>query len=234
MKPSATRQPTSGLQPSAAGVQPRAMLAARLSAWAAVALLGISSPYVHAASTPAAPAAAASAASSALPGNSLYQLDISLTDAANQRFALRDMAGTPVLVTMFYGDCNAACPIIIETLKRTVEALGPNAAKLRVLMVSLDPFNDSPAGLAQLIKNKQLDPQRFRLAVAKDESQTRMLAGALQIKFRQLGDGVINHTTRIALLDGSGLTKAVSTRLDTTPDAEFVKQINSLLKTVKN
>lgn len=211
----------------------RGLAALLLSAAAcASAYAGADTGRSAAASAPA--TAAASTANNALPGNSLYQLDISLTDASNQRFSLRDMAGTPVLVTMFYGDCNAACPIIIETLKRTVEALGPNASKLRVLMVSLDPFNDSPAGLAQLVKNKQLDPQRFRLAVAKDESQTRMLAGALQIKFRQLGDGVINHTTRVALLDGSGLTKAVSTRLDTTPDAEFVKQINSLLKTVKN
>ncbi|WP_348698359.1 SCO family protein [Duganella fentianensis] len=212
----------------------------RLLALTLAATFGISSASAHAAGASPASASLSSAsqpsaaAGTALPGNSLYQLDISLTDAAGQRFGLREMAGTPVLVTMFYGDCNAACPIIIETLKRTVEALGPNAAKLRVLMVSLDPFNDSPAGLAQLVKNKQLDPQRFRLAVAKDESQTRLLAGALQIKFRQLGDGVINHTTRIALLDGSGLTKAVSTRLDTTPDPEFIKQINSLLKSVKN
>ncbi|MFC0170478.1 SCO family protein [Pseudoduganella danionis] len=225
MKPSASR---------AAVRQLGRGLAALLLSTAAchAAYAGADTGRSTAASAPA--SATASTANNALPGNSLYQLDISLTDANNQRFSLRDMAGTPVLVTMFYGDCNAACPIIIETLKRTVEALGANASKLRVLMVSLDPFNDSPAGLAQLVKNKQLDPQRFRLAVAKDESQTRMLAGALQIKFRQLGDGVINHTTRVALLDGSGLTKAVSTRLDTTPDAEFVKQINSLLKTVKN
>lgn len=173
------------------------------------------------------------AALAPLPGNSLYQLEIRLTDASAQRFTLRAMAGQPVLLTMFYGDCNAACPIIIETLKRTVAALGPQAGKLRVLMVSLDPLNDSPAGLAQLVKNKQLDA-RFRLAVASDESQTRLLAAALQIKFRQLGDGVINHTTRIALLDSEGVTQAVSTRLDTTPDAEFVKQINSLLKAGKN
>lgn len=207
----------------------------RLFALALAAIFSIGSASAHAAgASPSNASQPSAAASASLPGNSQYQLDISLTDAAGQRFNLRDMAGTPVLVTMFYGDCNAACPIIIETLKRTVEALGPNAAKLRVLMVSLDPFNDSPAGLAKLVKDKQLDPQRFRLAVAKDESQTRMLAGALQIKFRQLGDGVINHTTRITLLDGSGVSKAVSTRLDTTPDAEFVKQINHLLKSAKN
>jgi len=177
--------------------------------------------------------AAVSASTVQLPGNSLYQLDVRLIDASAQRFRLREMAGSPVLVTMFYGDCNAACPIIIETLKRTVAALGPQAGKLRILMVSLDPFNDSSAGLALLAKNKQLDA-RYRLAVASDESQTRLLAGALQIKFRQLGDGVINHTTRIALLDSEGVTQAVSTRLDTTPDAEFVKQINGLLKSGKN
>ncbi len=209
--------------------RPQPSTAARLLSTISCAItLGLALPSLAASAPVAMPASTVQ-----LPGNSLYQLDIRLTDASAQRFTLRDMAGSPVLLTMFYGDCNAACPIIIETLKRTVAALGPHAGTLRVLMVSLDPFNDSPAGLAQLVRNKQLDA-RFRLAVASDESQTRLLAGALQIKFRQLGDGVINHTTRIALLDSAGVTQAVSTRLDTTPDAEFVKQINSLLRAGKN
>lgn len=176
---------------------------------------------------------AAGLVSAALPGNSLYQVDAALTDAAGQRFALRDMAGGPLLVTMFYGDCNAACPIIIETLKRTVDALGPTAKPLRVLMISLDPLHDSPAGLAMQLKMHKLDPARFRLAVARDETQTRTLASALNIKFRTLESGEINHTTRIVLLDAAGTQRASSSRLDAEPDPVFVKQIAALLKNPK-
>jgi protein SCO1/2 len=195
------------------------MLAAALMAGPA----GAASPAVSPATAP----------SAALPGNSLYRLNATLTDAAGQRFTLRDMAGAPLLVTMFYGDCNAACPIIIETLKRTVAALGPAAGPLRVLMISLDPLHDSPAALALRLKLHQLDPARFRLAVARDETETRTLASALNIKFRTLDSGDINHTTRIVLLDAAGSQQAASTRLDAAPDPLFVNEIAALLRKEK-
>lgn len=169
-------------------------------------------------------------ATAALPGNSVYRLDTTLTDAAGQHFALHDMAGGPVLVTMFYGDCHAACPIIIETLKRTVAALGPEGKRLKVLMVSLDPRHDNPATLSSLLQMHQLDPAQFRLTVAANDSQTRALAATLNIKYRTLANGEINHTTRIALLDASGTVQLDTTRLEAEPDPVFVKQLAALLK----
>lgn len=168
-----------------------------------------------------------------MPGTSLHQLDTVLTDSAGKHFTLHDMAGTPVLVTMFYGDCHAACPVIIENLKRTVAALGAGAGPLRVLLISLDPARDTPASLAMLAHKNGLDPARFRLAVATDDSAMRTLATALDIKFRRLDNGEINHTTRVTLLDAVGSTRATSSRLDPTPDATFVTQIAALLKTEK-
>ncbi|HEU4844771.1 MAG TPA: SCO family protein [Burkholderiaceae bacterium] len=180
--------------------------------------------------TPATPAAASGAARPAFSGASLYQLDTTLTDSLGQRSKLRDMAGQVMLVTMFYGDCNTACPVVIEHLKRTVAALGPQGRKLKVLMVSLDPFHDAPASLAQLAGTHHLDTSQFKLAVASDEGQTRVLAAALNIKFRVMGSGEINHTTRIALVDAGGNVLAASSKLDATPEPEFLKQIAAALK----
>jgi len=177
--------------------------------------------------------ASAASVGTPMPSASLHQLDTVLTDATGKNFTLRDMAGAPVLVTMFYGDCHAACPVIIENLKRTVDALGTDAGALRVLLVSLDPVHDTPDSLAMLARKNKLDPARFRLAVAADDSATRTLAATLNIKFRRLDNGEINHTTRVALLDASGSTRATSSRLDVTPDTTFVAQIAALLKSVK-
>ena len=165
----------------------------------------------------------------ALPGDSLYRLNTALVDTQSQRFTLADLAGKPLLITMFYGDCNTACPIVIENLKQTVTALGASGKKLTVLMVSLDPFHDTPGSLSQLMTTHKLDPRQFRIAVAKDESQTRMLASALNIKYRVLGGGEINHTTRITLLDASGSVVAATSRLEATPDPVFVKQIQAAI-----
>lgn len=201
----------------------------RCTALAAALALSVLAP-APAYASPSTPAVAA------LPGDSLYRLDASLTDAQGQHFALRDMAGTggaaggPLLVTMFYGDCNAACPIIIETLKRTVAALGERGRQLRVLMISLDPVHDAPASLTLLANQHHLDSRQFRLAVARDESQTRLVAAALNIKFRAMDGGQINHTTRIVLLNGAGSVTAASTRLEAEPDPVFLKQVDGALK----
>ena len=164
-----------------------------------------------------------------LPATSLYRLAVPLTDSAGQRFDWRELAGRPVLVTMFYGDCNTACPIIIENLQRTVAKLKPARAPMTVLMVSLDPIHDTPASLAELMAKHKLDTRVFRLAVAPDETRTRAMAAALQVKFRQLDGGVINHTTRITLLDAGGSVIASSTELGADPDPAFLAQIRKAL-----
>lgn len=165
-----------------------------------------------------------------LPAASLYRLEVPLTDSAGRRFDWRQLAGQPALVTMFYGDCNTACPIIIENLQRTVAQLKPGRPRITVLMVSLDPLHDTPASLADLAAGHKLDPALFRLAVAADETRTRAMAAALQVKYRAVENGVINHTTRVSLLDAGGSVVASSTELRADPDPVFLAQIRKALK----
>jgi protein SCO1 len=165
-----------------------------------------------------------------LPASSLYRLDVPLTDNTGTRFAWRELAGKPALVTMFYGDCNTACPIIIENLRRTVVALGPQSRGLRILMVSLDPIHDTPAALAAMMKQERLDPAIFRVAFAENESHTRAMAGVLQIKYRALDGGTINHTARLTLLDAGGSVLAASEKLDPVPDPLFLARIRAALR----
>ena len=173
---------------------------------------------------------APAAASVTIPANSVYQVPTPLTDAAGQRFVLKDLAGVPLLATMFYGDCHSACPIVIETLKRTVGALGADGKRLRVLLISLDPKRDTPKSLAMMADVQKLDPAQYRLAVAANDTDTRVLAAALDIRYRPLDNGEISHTTRIALLNADGSVRADSSKLTVDPDPEFVKQIATALK----
>ena len=69
--------------------------------------------------------AAPSAASASIPADSLYGLPVALVDAQGVKFDWREMAGKPLLVTMFYGDCASACPVLIESLKLTIAELQP-------------------------------------------------------------------------------------------------------------
>ena len=171
-----------------------------------------------------------SASVASIPADSLYGLRVALTDSQGVAFDWREMAGAPVLVTMFYGDCASACPVLIESLQRTIAELKPAPGSLKVLMVSLNPKHDTPASLMHLMHMHKIDGNVFRLAVAADEGQTRAMAAALQIKYRQLENGEISHNTRVALLNASGEEIASSTQLKSTADAGLLVELRKALK----
>jgi protein SCO1/2 len=98
-----------------------------------------------------------------------------------------------------------------------------------VLLISLDTLRDTPAQLAQLAARQHLDAPQFRLAVAKNDADTRMLAAALGIRYRALTGGEIGHTARIVLLDADGTVRTVSTRLEAEPDPVLLDQVRAAL-----
>lgn len=170
------------------------------------------------------------AARASLPADSLYGLPMPLTDARGMRFDWRDLAGQPLLVSMFYGDCASACPVLLQSLQRTIAELQPAEGALKVLLVSLNPRHDSPASLAHLSHMHQLDERFFRLAVAADEGQTRAMAAALQIKYRALDNGEISHNTRVTLLNADGQAIASSTLLEPTADRALLAEVRQALR----
>lgn len=162
----------------------------------------------------------AAVATAAVPGDSLYQLSLPLTDQSGKAVSLDLYAGGPVLVTMFYGSCPHVCPMLIATAQRYEREL-PEAGRkrLRVLMVSLDPDRDTPAKLTEVAQRHRVDLARWTLARA-GADDVRRLAAALGIQYRKLPDGEFSHATVITLLDAQGrIVKQTSGLLR--PDAEF-------------
>ena len=88
------------------------------------------------------------------PPGSLYHLNVSMQNQRGENHGLDVARGYPVLVTMFYGSCPAACPLIIETLQVIESDLTiADRGQVRVLMISLDPKQDTPEALRDLAKN---------------------------------------------------------------------------------
>lgn len=164
------------------------------------------------------------------PPTSVYHLEATLTDQAGRTHGLDLYRGSPVLVTMFYGSCQATCPLIIETL-RDVERQIPSAqrAKLRVLLVSIDPEHDTPAALRKLAEERRIDTSRWTLARAND-ADVRRIAALLDVQYRQLPGGGYFHSTMISLLTPQGETVANSSKLGR--DEVFRDQVSARLATL--
>lgn len=158
-----------------------------------------------------------------LPQDSIYHLNIPLTDQNGRHFKLADRRGQPMLITMFYTSCPYTCPRIIETLKLTRAAAHTNVP---VLMVSFDSQNDTPAKLKAAAAERGLDGAEWTLAHAEPQ-YVRKLAALLGVQYRELAGGDFNHTSVITLLDGEGRIVAKTSALGAA-DSEFVKAVNEI------
>uniref|UniRef100_A0A973W5S8 SCO family protein n=2 Tax=Bradyrhizobium septentrionale TaxID=1404411 RepID=A0A973W5S8_9BRAD len=79
-------------------------------------------------------------------------------------FDLIDHHGIPVtdrsyrgkFMLLFFGftHCRAVCPAALSRLSRVIDRLGPLAAKLRPLYVTVDPERDTPAVMRAFLEDK--------------------------------------------------------------------------------
>jgi protein SCO1 len=176
-------------------------------------------------------AAHKAASAMAIPsGNSLYQIDVPLIDQQGNSFKLADEQAKITIISMFYGDCNLSCPIVMENVKRTIEALPLAQRKnIRALLISLNPDVDTAKSLAGLAKVHQFSPLTYRLAVSDNDSHTRQIAASLGVKYRRATNGEINHNTRFVLMNQQGIIIKTSDTLSITPDPEMLATIQSNL-----
>ena len=164
-----------------------------------------------------------------LPGDSVYQLALPLTDQHGETRDWRAFRGKARLVSMFYTSCQYICPLIVDSGKAVERALSPaQRARLGIVLVSMDPARDDPAALAAVADQRKLDAGRWILA-APPAGQVRNVAGVLGIRYRALADGEFNHTSELVLLDAEGRIVARTDQVGTKPDPEFVAATRTLL-----
>jgi protein SCO1/2 len=162
--------------------------------------------------------------------DSVYAIPaLTLRDQQGQVFDFASLRGEPRLVGMFYGSCQMACPLEIEYLKHLQHAVAAKSGKsIPVLLVTFDPSRDDVAMLRKVAGEHQVQPPAFRLARA-ERGDEGMLAGVLDIAYRQLPGGGFSHNVRVSLLDAQGRIVA-ATDASGVPDPAFVQAVDKALK----
>ena len=80
-----------------------------------------------------------------------FARDFQLTDHNGQPRTLADFKGKVVAVFFGFTHCPDACPTTLGELALVAKELGPQAERLQVLFVTVDPARDTPALLAQYV-----------------------------------------------------------------------------------
>jgi protein SCO1 len=161
-----------------------------------------------------------------LPEYSVYRIPaLTLRDQRGEVFPFASLRGEPRVVGMFYGSCEMACPLEIESLKRMEHAL-PGNEPVPVVLVSFDPAHDDVAMLRKVGAEHHVQAPLFRLT-RPEQGDEGMLAGVLGIAYRPLPGGGFEHNVVVALLDDNGRIVA-TTDASGAPAPAFVKAILSL------
>jgi protein SCO1/2 len=80
-----------------------------------------------------------------------FARDFKLTDPAGKTRTLADFRGKVVAIFFGYTQCPDVCPTTLADLAGAMQLLGPDAARVQVLFVTIDPERDTPPLLAQYV-----------------------------------------------------------------------------------
>lgn len=84
-------------------------------------------------------------------GSRLAQADFNLRDPLGNTRSLADFRGKVVVLFFGYVHCPDVCPTTLADLAQVMRLLGPQADKVQVLFVTVDPERDTPALLAEYV-----------------------------------------------------------------------------------
>ena len=126
--------------------------------------------------------------------------DFVLIDQHGDRVSLAQLYGQPVVLTFVFAHCQAMCPVIVASLKRVAPDITPG----RVLMITLDPWRDTPSVLPALARQWAL-PANVHLLSSRSTDEVLSVVRAYGVPFeRSETSGDIVHPGLVYLIDARG------------------------------
>ncbi|MBM3114944.1 SCO family protein [Jeongeupia naejangsanensis] len=129
--------------------------------------------------------------------------DFTLTAQDGKPRKLSDFNGKAVALFFGYTQCPDVCPTTMVELKDVMKQLGPDADKVQVLFVSVDPARDTNAVLAQYVP--AFDPRFIGLTGSK--ADVNKVAEQYKVIVQQQGSGAnytVDHSAGTYLIDKHG------------------------------
>lgn len=132
-----------------------------------------------------------------------YGKALELTDHAGRARKLEDFRGKAVVLFFGFTQCPDICPTTLAEIAGVLKKLGPDADRVQVLVVSVDPERDTPKLLGDYVT--AFDP-RF-LGLRGDLAATKKAASEFKIYFEKRKQGAsytVDHSAQSYVIDPKG------------------------------
>ncbi|HYT98023.1 MAG TPA: SCO family protein [Casimicrobiaceae bacterium] len=131
--------------------------------------------------------------------------DFALRDPAGKERTLADFRGKAVVVFFGYTQCPDVCPTTLAALAEAMKKLGPDADRVQVVFITVDPERDTPDLLSKYVP--AFDP-RF-VGLRGDAEQTARTAKEFKILYQKQpgaspGSYTMDHSAGTFIFDPQG------------------------------
>lgn len=153
-----------------------------------------------------------------------YGRGLGITDTEGKVRRLEDFKGEVTLVFFGFTRCPDVCPTTLMRLRQARAAVGADADRIRVLLVSVDPERDTPEALGAYVRN--FDPSFVGLRPEPAELPKVVKAFhaiAEKVPVGDAGEYTVDHSGTIYVYD-----RANRMRLIAQPDFEIAKFADDL------
>jgi protein SCO1/2 len=134
-------------------------------------------------------------------------VNFTLTDQTGRTVTRTDLDGKILVVDFLFTGCSLTCPVVNRCMAQ-IQELTTNQPDVRLVSLTVDPRDDTPAVLAEYGEHYGADTNRWLLLTG-DKSQLYDLIGnsflsqAPADPFNYM-PGNFSHTERIAVVDATG------------------------------
>lgn len=123
-----------------------------------------------------------------------------LVDQHGQTITEKTFLGRPVVLTFAFAHCATVCPVLV---RQVLDGLAPEQ-QVEVLIVTLDPWRDTPSALPGLAKKWRLPSFAHVLSSARVENVTSLFPKFNMPSQRDEKTGDISHPALVFIIDSQG------------------------------
>lgn len=156
--------------------------------------------------------------------------EVKLIDAEGKSFDRTSRRGKCVLVSFVYTTCNGTCPLTSAAMAKCRDALvkeGLWGKSVEFVSITLDPARDSPETLQVYSHVYEADPKTWHFLTGSTWEVDRVIA-SWGMWAKRDASGVLDHPSRIFLVDPDGRQREIYSLEFLTPEA-VVKDVRSLI-----
>ena len=132
-----------------------------------------------------------------------YGSALELPDASGRVRRLADFRGKAVVVFFGFTHCPDVCPTTLADMAGVMKKLGPEAERVQMLFITVDPERDTPQDVAKYVQ--AFDP-RF-IALRGDPAATQRTAKDFKIFYEKRKEGdsyTVDHSAQSYVFDPQG------------------------------